>query len=155
MTWCFHGNQFSILLWCIFRFNYFLANFGRVFFYIFENSRNPRWQTKLAALQIWWGNYYVMWHNHLMMWISNETLSEVLSTRPPSLVVIAFILSELRSGHYPPPPPSSLIVEDNWKVRSEQRLYHLTFRFSEPCTKTTDCSSKCHDEPLFGAGSLD
>ena len=66
------------------RFNYFWADFGS-FFEVLDKSRNPRWRTKIAAIQKWLCNYYVMWRHHLMMRTSKETFSDVLSTLKVSL----------------------------------------------------------------------
>ena len=111
VTWRFHGDhiltgmffQISISLikkiktssleaifksldrFIVFLFVFVLADFGR-FLEDLDKSRNPRWRTKMAAIQNWLRNYYVMWRHSLMMRTSEETCSYVLSTLQVSLL---------------------------------------------------------------------
>ena len=68
-------NIFHVLrsLYGVFiRINYFWLHFGR-FSEVLDKSRNPRRRTKMAAVQKWLRNYYVMWRHSLMMRTSKET----------------------------------------------------------------------------------
>ena len=52
---------------------------------IWTNPEIQEWRTKMAAIQKWLRNYYVMWRHNLMMRTLKETYSDILSTLQVSL----------------------------------------------------------------------